>query len=225
MNEKTIVRFTAAERLFHWVYFVAFAVLAVTGGFLYIPWLAFTMGEAGETNRLLHRIFAVVLILAAVLPLAFSPRAFFKDLREAFTWRAEDFTSLRILFTRYYWTGSKTGLPQQGKFTAGQKLNIVMQIVGFAVLAVTGILAWIGPGILSAGVLRWSLLLHGLAAAAATCFVLVHIYMVTILPMTRSVIASMFLGTMSEEYAREHHTRWYEEVARRRAGPSAPGGR
>ena len=39
MNEQTFVRFTRGERLFHWVNFITFVVLAVTGAFLYVPWV------------------------------------------------------------------------------------------------------------------------------------------------------------------------------------------
>ncbi|MBI2372062.1 MAG: cytochrome b/b6 domain-containing protein [Deltaproteobacteria bacterium] len=216
MNGRAISRFTAGERLFHWVYFVAFLTLATTGAFLYLPWFSFAIGESGETSRLLHRLFALLLLAVPILTLIVSPKEFRADLREGLTWRAEDRRALRVLLTRYYWTGDPAGLPPQGKFTAGQKLNIGLQILAFAVMAVTGLLLWFGRGLLPVGLLRWSLILHGGAAVAATCFVLVHIYMVTLLPMTNQAIASMFLGTVSEEHALTHHPKWYEALVRRR---------
>ena len=209
MTGHGIVRFTAAERVSHWAYAAAFMVLALTGAFLYVPWLPFSMAEAGETSRLLHRIFAVVLLASPLLPLIFSPRHVLADVREALTWTRDDVRYLWVSLTRYYWTGDLTGLPPQGKFTAGQKANIAMQIGTFLVMAATGLLLWLGRGIVPVEVLRWSVILHGLAAVFASCFVIVHVYMTTALPMTKEAIASMVLGTIDEQYVREHHPRWY----------------
>ena len=217
MNGRTRVRFSAAERVFHWTYFVAFVALVATGAFLYLPWTAFTTGEAGETNRLLHRVFAVVLVASPLLTLAWSPRGFLGDLRGALTWRREDLEALRILLTRYYWTGDAAGLPPQGKFTAGQKLNIAVQVAAFVVLAATGALLWLGKGRVPVEVLRWSLVLHSLAAVASTCFVIVHVYMTVALPMTKGAVASIVLGTMDEDYARRHHPRWLGIIGRSRS--------
>ncbi len=224
MKPGEILRFTRGERVFHWVYFVSFLVLAVTGAFLYVPWLPFSAGEAGETSRLLHRVFAVALMAVPLLTLIFSPRGFAGDLRAALTWRGEDLKALWIFLTRYYWTGNSRGLPPQGKFTAGQKLNVGMQILVFFGMASTGLLLWLGQAVVPVWLLRWSVVLHGVSAVVATMFVLVHVYMVTLLPLTNKAIASMFLGTVSEEHAREHHPRWYAELERRRPGGPAPRG-
>ena len=217
MAAKDILRFSAGERVFHWVYFVSFVMLAVTGSFVYVPWLAFAVGEAGETSRLLHRLFAVVFLASPILPLVISPRRYLRNLGEAFSWRGEDVRGLWVILTRYYWTGNRRGLPPQGKFTAGQKLHVAVQFVASAVIGVTGLILWFGPGYLSIAWLRWGVLLHGLSAAAVLCFVLVHLYMVVLHPLTNEAIAAMTLGTVSEDYARTHHPRWYEALARRRA--------
>lgn len=216
MNEREIPRFTAAERAFNWVYFVLFLVLATTGAFLYVPWFAFSIGEAGETSRLLHRLFAVAFLAVPILTLIFSREGFLADLREGLSWTAEDLKALRVLVTRYYWTGDLTGLPPQGKFTAGQKLKIGMQVLAFAVMAGTGLVQWFGRGLLPVWALRWSLVLHGAAAAVATCFVIVHVYMVTLMPFTRQTISAIFLGTVPEELARAHHPQWYAALLRQR---------
>lgn len=220
MDAKGILRFSAGERIFHWVYFVAFVVLAVTGAFLYVPWLAFTVGEAGETSRLLHRLFAIGFLASPLLPLVISPRRYLRNLGEAFSWRGEDVRGLWFILTRYYWTGNKRGLPPQGKFTAGQKLHVVLQVVASAVIGVTGLILWFGPGYLSAVWLGWSVLLHGLLAVVVICFVLVHLYMVVVHPLTNEAIAAMTLGTVSEDYAQTHHPKWYAALERRRAGRS-----
>ena len=212
MSGRLRVRFSAPERVFHWTYFVAFVVLVATGAFLYLPWTAFTMGAAGETSRLLHRLFAVVLVVSPLVTLAWSPRDFLADLHMALTWSRDDLSALRILLTRYYWSGDDRGLPPQGKFTAGQKLNIAVQIAAFVVLAATGALLWLGRGRVPVEVLRWSVVLHALAAVASTSFAVVHVYMTVALPMTKGAVASIVLGTMDEDHARRHHPRWLGSV-------------
>lgn len=220
MGASDILRFSAGERIFHWVYFLCFVVLAVTGSFIYVPWLAFAVGEAGETSRLLHRLFALGFLASPLLPLAISPRRYLRNLGEAFSWSGEDVRGLWVILTRYYWTGSQRGLPPQGKFTAGQKLHVVIQFAASAVIGVTGIILWFGPGYLPIGWLRSSVLLHGGLAVVALCFVLVHLYMVVAHPLTNEAIAAMTLGTVSDDYARTHHPRWYAGVERRRADRS-----
>ena len=212
MNAPTVPRFTPLERAYHWSYAAAFIVLAVTGFVLLVPWTAFSAGEAGQANRLLHRIFGVVLMVAPLLMLIFARRGFIEDLREAHTWRREDWTSLSVLLRRSYWTGDKTGLPPQGKFMAGQKLNIVFQAVYFGALAASGLVMWLGKGTVPHEIMRFMILIHTLSAIGATCFAIVHVYMVTTMPFTRGAIATMFTGRMDEGLARSHHPKWHARI-------------
>jgi formate dehydrogenase gamma subunit len=208
MNAHELVRFSAAERISHGVYVLAFAVLLLTGAVLYLPWVPLAAGEAGQTTRLVHRIFALVLLAAPLVALLGAPRRFLGDLGAALRWRREDGRALWVLVTRYYWTGDAAGLPPQGKFSAGQKANILVQAATFVALGSSGVLLWLGPGTVPLGILRWSVAVHAGAAVAATCFVIVHVYMTIALPMTKGAIASIVLGTMDHEYARRHHPRW-----------------
>ena len=192
MNDHAIVRFTRGERLFHWVNVVSFTVLAVTGAFLYVPWGPYAAGEAGQTSRYLHRLLALVFLATPILTMILSRgKGFLGDLREAFTWRGEDFRALGTLLTRYYWTADDRALPPQGKFTAGQKLHIVLQNIAFLAIAVTGIIMWFGAGRFPVEVFRWSVIVHGLSALVMTCFVVVHVYMTTVMPMTPSSFLSL----------------------------------
>jgi formate dehydrogenase gamma subunit len=208
MSERTVQRFTGAERVFHWVYFVAFAVLAVTGFVLLWPWTPFSVGEAGQTNRLLHRIFGVLLMVAPVVIFLASRRGFLADLREGFRWGRDDWRSFGVMLRRTYWTNDTTGLPPQGKFMPGQKFNIIAQTLLFFVLAATGLVLWLAKGAAPAWVMLTMIVLHSLAAIGATVVVIIHIYMVTTLPYTRGAIGSMFTGRMSEDLAQSHHPRW-----------------
>lgn len=209
---KTVLRHGAAVRVFHWAYAVAFVVLAVTGFVLLIPWTAMATGEAGETNRFLHRIFGVVMIVAPVLTLLLAGKAFAKDLRLAFSWRREDIVTMKVLFSKTYWTGDTKGLPSQGRFMAGQKINIATHVLIWAALVVTGLVMWFGKGEVAPWFMALMILVHSLAAIGAVCFTIVHLYMVTTLPYTRDAIGAMFSGHMPEEVAKSHHPKWHAEV-------------
>ncbi|MFQ6057396.1 MAG: formate dehydrogenase subunit gamma [Anaerolineae bacterium] len=209
-----VTRFKAAERFVHWLHFLAYAVLLVTGIVLYVPWLsAFTVGAAGLASRLLHRIFAVIFMVTPVIYLIFSPSEFFENLRLAFSWGADDWAWFRAAWG-YYARGEKGIMPEQGKFNTGQKLNGVVQVVGFFVFAITGLIMWFGKGAVPPGLYQWSVFFHDLAVIATVCLFTVHLYLVAIHPVARESITAMVTGTVSDEYAKEHHGKWYEEVKR-----------
>jgi len=212
MESRYVVRFSASERLAHWIQFVAFSVLLVTGLFIYAPALqAFTVGRSGEASRVLHRIFAVVFMIAPLIYLFGNPSAFFSNLREVFSWNADDRTWLTKAWA-YYTYGEASDLPAQGKFNAGQKLNVVVQIVAFVVFVVTGLIMWFGKGAVAPGIFAFAVILHDLAVIAAVCLVILHVYLATIHPLTRESITGMFEGIVTRDYAQEHHAKWLAEV-------------
>lgn len=212
MEDRYVVRFSASERLAHWLQFVAFSVLLVTGLFIYVPALqAFAMGRAGEASRVLHRLSAVVFMVSPLIYLLGNPSAFFSSLRDAFSWSADDRAWLAKAVA-YYTHGEVADMPPQGKYNGGQKLNAMVQIVTFVVFVVTGLIMWLGTEAVSPGMFAFAILLHDLAVIAAVCLVLLHVYLVTIHPLTRKSITAMFEGIVTREYAKEHHAKWLAEV-------------
>ncbi len=212
MEDRYVVRFSASERLAHWLQFLAFSVLLVTGLFIYAPALqAFAVGRAGEASRVLHRISAIVFMISPLIYLVGNPSAFFSSLREAFSWSANDRTWLSKAIS-YYTNGEVSDMPAQGKYNGGQKLNAVVQIVAFLVFVITGLIMWFGKGSVSPGLFAFSVLLHDLAVIGAVCLVMLHVYLVAIHPLTRESITAMFEGIVSRDYAQEHHAKWLAEI-------------
>ncbi|NOZ06314.1 MAG: hypothetical protein GXP41_08200 [Chloroflexi bacterium] len=212
MEDRYVVRFSSSERLAHWLQFVAFSALLVTGLFIYMPALqAFTVGRAGEASRVLHRISAVVFMIAPLIYLVGNPSAFFSSLRDAFSWSADDRAWLSKAVA-YYTNGEVSDMPPQGKYNGGQKLNAVVQIVAFVLFVVTGLIMWFGKGSVSPGLFAFSVILHDLAVIAAVSLVMLHVYLVTIHPLTRESITAMFEGIVTREYAQEHHAKWLADV-------------
>ena len=210
--ERYVRRFSASERLAHWIYFFAFSVLLVTGLFNYVPALqAFAVGRAGEASRVLHRIGAVLLMVTPFIYLIGNPQDFFSGAKEILSWSEDDRNWMRHAWA-FYAHGEERELPPQGRYNAGQKLNALVQIVAFAIFVVTGLIMWLGKASVSPGLFTFSVLLHDLAVIAAVCLVILHVYLVTIHPLTRESITAMFEGIVTREYAQEHHAKWLAEI-------------
>ncbi|MBI5029199.1 MAG: cytochrome b/b6 domain-containing protein [Chloroflexi bacterium] len=212
-----VLRFTGAERTAHWVHFVAFTVLLGTGLFIYVPWFKpFTIGEAGEAARLAHRAAAVAFMIAPIIYLVFSPREFFYSLKESFTWGKDDWSWLQNAW-HYYSRGHNGNMTPQGKYNAGQKFNALTQIVTFVLFVITGFVMWFGKGSVSPDVFMWSVLVHDLSVIATVLLFMLHLYLVAVHPLMRESITAMFEGTVTEEFAKEHHGKWLvERVYRKR---------
>ncbi len=213
MRVRYIERFSASERIAHWIHFLAFTVLLGTGGFLYMPALrAFATGDAGQAARLAHRIAALVFIASPLLYLLGDPKGFFGSFREAFSWGSDDTQWLRSAWS-YYTKGAKFEIPPQSKYNAGQKLNVLSQVIIFILFTVTGLVMWFGPGMnVSASLFLWSIIIHDLSATVAIILFVLHVYLVAIHPFTRESITAMFEGAVTREYAEEHHSKWYKKV-------------
>jgi formate dehydrogenase subunit gamma len=214
MAVRWIQRFTTVQQWTHALFGLSFMLLMTTGAFLFAPQLqAFTIGAAGLASRFLHRVGAVGLVAAALAYLIFDFRNFREDLRTLFSWSREDLQWLTGAVTRYYWGGEKGDMPEEGRYNPGQKLYSAVQAIGFAVTLTTGLILWFGSGVLPPGLFQISVIVHSIAAVIATLFFIGHLYMTTAHPMTKESITAMVTGKVTEDYARVHHPKWYEEVA------------
>lgn len=216
-EQALVLRFTAAERVAHWVHFFAFTVLLGTGMFLYVPWFQpFALGASGEAARLAHRAAAVVFMAAPLIYLIWSPREFFYSLKESFSWGADDWGWLKNAWN-YYAHGHSGTMPPQGKYNAGQKFNALTQIVTFWLFVITGLVMWFGRGSVPPDLFLLSVVVHDLSVIATVLLFMLHIYLVAVHPLMRESITAMFEGTVSEEFAAEHHGKWLtERVFRKR---------
>jgi Ni,Fe-hydrogenase I cytochrome b subunit len=75
MESRYVKRFSANERVAHWLHFLTFTVLLGTGGFLSMSALQpFTISAAGEAARLAHRAAAVRFMVCPLIYLIGDPR-------------------------------------------------------------------------------------------------------------------------------------------------------
>lgn len=101
-------------------------------------------------------------------------------------------------------------MPPQGRFNAGQKVNVVLvaaMAVGFS--ATGGIL--MHKEDMPAWLVSRALWLHDFLTVAAVALFLGHLAYVLVTKHGRTYLAGMVRGWVPEELARERHLRWWEE--------------
>ena len=212
-KQKEILMFSTGQRFVHWLHTAAFILLMTTGTILYIPWFSETVatGAGGNMVRLVHRIGAIAFILVPILYLVFDPKGAFSDLKRIFTWSSEDMGWLKAA-PRYYFLGDEEAMPPQDKFNTGQKLFYLVVVICMAGFIVTGLIMWLGKGVVSVELFQWSVLLHDLCTIAYGAFFLVHFMLSVMHPLMKGAINGMLFGWMPADYVKHHHARYYEEL-------------
>ena len=222
MTHHEVEKYSAGARWFHWTITAAALVLAITGLFLYVPWFS-SVAEGGAT-RIVHRIAAVIFILAPLLFFLMKPGRSFHFVKEIFSWGKDDLAWLKAA-PDYYFGGDEKKMPPQGDMNTGQKLWAVVAFFSALGFIFTGIFMWFLKDTLPAGVFSWMVIVHDLCFIAGGAMLLVHLYLGAIHPRMTESLKSMIKGKVSAEYAQSHHGKWYKEVVgREAAAKGTPGG-
>jgi len=215
---KTMQRFTAFERFVHWMTTVCFVTLALSG-------LNITFGKK--------------LILPLVGPDAFSTLAQFA--KYSHNYLSFPFT-LGVVLMFILWIASNLptradvewmkqgggmfggGEPPAWKFNAGEKLIFWIVVTGGALAAASGyVLLFPFYGTTVAN-MQMAEIAHSTVGMLYIASMLVHTYMGTL--GTEGAFESMVSGKVDTNWAKVHHSLWYEqEVAKQRpvAAPPAKG--
>ena len=200
-----IPRFDTAERTVHWLAALSFLYAALTGLALWshkLYWLAWVFG-GGPTVRFMHPwggvLFALVLALM------------FRRWKNQMRLDADDRVWLKS--AHKYAIHDESGLPDAGRFNAGQKMLFWFQVCMASLLLLTGLVLW-WPEVMPRGLRLAAVLLHPLAAIGAIGAIIVHIYMGT--AAVPEAFRGMIQGWVKPGWARSHHPKWYREL---RSGP------
>jgi formate dehydrogenase subunit gamma len=196
-----ILRFSFAERAVHWMTAISFLYAATTGLALWSPslfWIAGFLG-GGEAVRRWHPWGGVA--FAVALGLMF--RNWSKDMKL-------DSDDRRWLSKAHrYAVHDEAGLPEAGRFNAGQKMLFWTQSLAALLLFASGVvLFW--PELMPRGLRLAAVLVHPSAAIVSLSGILIHIYMGT--AAVPGALRGMIGGRVSEAWARAHHPRWYRET-------------
>lgn len=211
-REGKVLRFNLGERLAHWNHAISFLLLLFTGLALVVR------GVVGSRELLVtfgqvHRVMAVPFTLLTIpILLALGRKSAGQWFRDSFRLDADDRRFL-VGFAKEFF-GLKADLPHQGKFNGGEKINSILQIIGWPVMAVTGWMM-VFKTALPQGLMAWVIPIHSFTAMLLGCAVIGHIYLATLHPGSRAGLSGMFSGWVPAEWAKEHYRKWYEDLSRK----------
>ncbi len=207
MSQHSMIdRYTAGERILHWLTAITFLLLAASGLAFFHPsmyWMANLLG-GGTWARVLHPFIGVLMFVAFILmALKFWHHNVLSGNDRAWLGKIGDVIANR-----------DDRAPPIGRYNPGQKLLFWVLLASMVILLVSGIAIWqpyFAPSV-GIGALRFGALMHALGALALILLVMVHIYSSF---WVKGSMEGMLRGKVSRPWAKAHHPRWYEEASRK----------
>jgi formate dehydrogenase subunit gamma len=210
----TIPRFSMSHRIAHWYLASSFSLMAISGLVILLgrPFLAPLIGKQANavlTSAMLqgHNLFGPVFILALLIVI--------------FRFMKGNFFQWADLKWIIKGGGLIAGHASSHHYPFGEKTWYWIVVIVGLIMAVTGLLLefpWITD------VIAWhqlSTILHALGAILLISIALGHIYVGSI--GMEGSLDSMLKGEVDENWAKEHHDLWYEEVTGKSAKLEATG--
>lgn len=197
-----VKRFSAFDRVVHWVLVVAFFVLVFSGLglFAHTFFSYFDFFGGPEQGILAHKIAGIVFLITSVM-------LFLAHAKETCHFDSDD--GKWVSACGGYLKRGGEHIPQ-GKFNAGQKMFALFSIFSALVLGVTGFVIW-DPTAMARGLTQLSLMLHGLFFILIIMGTVVHIYLASI--GNPGTVDGMLWGYVKKVWAKKHASKWYKEVA------------
>ena len=196
----TIVRYSAPERINHWITAFAFVLAAVSGLGFFFPsfnWLMNILGTP-QLARILHPFVGVVMFVSFML-------MFFRY------WH-HNLINRDILWAKnIHKIAMNEEVGDTGRYNFGQKCVFWAAILLLLLLLASGVVIWrpwFAP-MFPIPVIRLALLAHSFAAVALIVVIMVHIYAAL---WVKGTITAMVEGWVTKTWAKKHHPRWYREV-------------
>jgi len=201
--EERLVRFSFRERSAHWMTALFFLYSALTGLSLWSPylyWLAPVFG-GGEAVRRGHPWCGVLFSLVLGLMFVSWARQMRLD--------SDDRRWLRNI--RKYVVHDEAGLPEPGRFNAGQKGLFWLQSVSALFLFASGFFLWM-PEVMPPTLRLAAVLIHPMAALVSMVGIIIHIYMAT--AAVPEAFRGMIQGWVRPGWAASHYPKWYREITK-----------
>lgn len=201
MKEQLIQRYSAPERINHWVVAVCFVLLAISGLAFFYPaffWLTGVFGTP-QLARIVHPFVGVIMVAGFFVQ-------FFRYFKHNFIDREDVKWMLAV---KQALLGVEVG--DIGKYNGGQKGMFWLMTLCVLVLACTGFIIWrpyFAP-MFPIPVIRLALLFHAWSALILIAGIIIHVYAAL---WVRGTIRAMVEGVVTTAWAKKHHPRWYREV-------------
>ena len=205
LSGRKILRFNTLERFAHWTLASTFIILALSGLNLIIgktvilPLLGENaFGTLSAWGKIAHNYLAWPFMVALVMVLLL--------------WVVHNIPNRLDV----EWLKQGGGLVKKGvhppakKFNAGQKIIFWAVIVGGAALSYTGVML-LFPAVAGTPA-DWQFFqtIHALTAAVLSAIIIAHIYIGSV--GMEGAFDAMGTGEVDENWAKEHHSLWVEEV-------------
>jgi formate dehydrogenase subunit gamma len=203
-----IPRYTAFQRINHWITAVLFILLALSGLGMAYPPLFFLTGlfGGGEAARAIHPWLGVALVVSFFLLAV--------RLIDVNLINNDDIVWIKKI--RQVLRNQDEGLPEFGRYNAGQKGVYWSQLILIAILFFSGLPIWqvyFGAST-SIPLQRFAVLIHSLAAFVAIAIIIIHIYAAF---WAKGTMRAMTRGSVTGGWAYTHHRKWLREVLAREA--------
>ena len=219
---RLIERFTVVQRVVHWTVAISFTALGITGLVLtfgksvLLPLIGYTLFSWLATfSKYLHNFVGPILVVTLPILIVLFLRS---NLFNGRDW---------IWFKKLGGMLSGEHVPAD-KANAGQKFLFWTMVVLLGItLCVTGLILDFPNFNQTRQTMQWANGIHMIAGLFAVAMLAGHIYLGTI--GMRGAYEAMRYGYVDEEWAKEHHEYWYNDVMSRqgpaRLGAGIDGGR
>jgi formate dehydrogenase subunit gamma len=201
----TIVRFHAFERFVHWLTAISFIVLAITGlVILYGRYVLLPIMPPGAFSALAmgskaaHNYISIAFMIGVVLTFVIWIR-----------WNLPTKADLQWL-AKGGGFFSKHSHPPAWKFNAGQKVIFWSVVLGGVALSLTGIALLFPFQWTDLQGMQLAQLVHAVIALIMIAIIIAHIYIGTM--GMEGAFDAMGTGRVDENWAREHHSLWVEQM-------------
>ncbi|MGD8163864.1 formate dehydrogenase cytochrome b556 subunit [Pantoea alhagi] len=204
-----IVRYSAPERINHWIVAFCFMFAAVSGLGFFFPsfnWLLNLLGTP-QLARILHPFIGVAMFLAFML-------MFFRYWKHNLVNRDDIEWAKNI-----HKVAMNEEVGDTGRYNFGQKCVFWAAIISLLLLLASGIVIW-RPYFAAAfpiPLIRLALLVHSLAAVGLIVVIMVHVYAAL---WVKGTLTAMVEGWVTPLWAKQHHPRWYRAVREQQSQPT-----
>ena len=226
-HQNEIMRFDKIRRVEHWLLFISFTTLAITGLVQKYPNNVVSLGimtllGGVQIVRIIHRISAVMFILEAIFHFAYMGYQLYVQRK-----KATMVPGVKDVVDAVQATGHNLGLrkegPKMGRYNFAEKAEYLAVIWGLVMMGLTGLMLWnpiFTTKILPGQFIPAAKVAHGLEAVLAVLAILLwHFYHVHI----KRWNWSMVKGTLTREEMEEEHGLELEEIEKgETAAPISP---
>jgi formate dehydrogenase subunit gamma len=202
-DPKKILRYTPFERVNHWLSALTFIMLALSGlAFFHPAFYPLTqLFGGGVWSRILHPFIGVAMGL--------SFGVMFFNYRQQNVLTPTDREWLKHV--REIVGGDDRNMPESDRFNGGQKVLFWLMVASMVLLVLSGIVIWRAyfSFLFPAALIRFSSVVHALAATIMIALITFHIYAAI---WTRESMDAMLYGWVRRAWAKQHHPAWFRQM-------------